>query len=176
VRTREPGGTALGERLRDVLLDLGQGGLALDPVAETLLFGAARSELVAEVIAPATARGDAVLCDRYGDSTAAYQGYGRGVDLSLIADVNAAATRGLRPDLTVLLDLAPALGLERTGEAGRADRFGREEAAFHERVRQGYLALAAQEPARWLVVDATQSVTQITQQIWARLEPLLASQ
>lgn len=175
VCTREPGGTPLGERLREVLLDLSSHGpLALDALSETLLFVAARAELVAQVIAPALNLADIVLCDRFADSTRAYQGYGRGVDLTIIEQVNAAATRGLVPDLTVLLDLPPATGLERTGADGQSDRFGREELSFHERVRDGYRKLAAAEPERWLVVDATHSVTQITQAICARLEPLLA--
>ena len=174
VRAREPGGTPLGERLRELLLDLSSAGpVALDPLTETFLFAAARAELVAEVIAPALDRGDAVLCDRFGDSTAAYQGYGRGVDLSLIDRLNAAAARGLVPDLTVLLDLAPSEGLARAGET-QADRFEREAPAFHERVRDGYRQLAAREPQRWLAVDATQSVAEVTQAIWPRVEQLLA--
>jgi len=177
VCTREPGGTPLGERLRDLLLDLsaGEHHLALDPLSETFLFAAARAELVAQVIAPALERGAAVICDRFGDSTLAYQGYGRGVPLDVIERANAAATRGLVPDLTVLLDLPPADGLARTRGAGAADRFEREDIAFHERVRAGYLELAAREPGRWLVVDASRSVTEVTQAIWARLERLLAS-
>jgi len=175
VCTREPGGTPLGERLRDVLLDLSSHGpLALDALSETLLFVAARAELVAQVIAPALERGEIVLCDRFADSTRAYQGYGRGIDLAIIERLNDAAARGLVPDLTVLLDLPPETGLARTGAAGQSDRFGREELSFHERVRDGYRKLAAAEPERWLVVDGTRSVAQVTQAICARLEPLLA--
>jgi dTMP kinase len=175
VRTREPGGTPLGERLRDVLLDLSRTNSKLMPLTEALLFIAARTELVARVIAPALERGEPVVCDRFGDSTLAYQGYGRNVNLDLIERLNAAATQGLRPQLTVLLDLAVDEGLARTGAEGRADRFGREERAFHERVRQGYQALAAQEPDRWLIVDALLPPDAVTQQIWTRLKPLLAS-
>jgi dTMP kinase len=170
VGTREPGGTPLGERLRDVLLDLTQAGTPLTPLAETLLFAAARAELVAKVIAPALERGAAVVCDRFGDSTLAYQGYGRGVDLALIETLNEAACGRSRPQLTVLLDLPVDEGLARTGAEGRADRFGREERAFHERVRQGYLALAAREPARWLIIDAAQAPDAVTDAIWARVE------
>lgn len=173
VPTREPGGTLLGERLRDIVLDLGEGGLALHPLTETLLFVAARAELVAGVIAPALDCGYTVICDRFADSTVAYQGYGRGVDLRAIEQLNAVASGGLRPDLTVLLDLPVAEGLARTGSAGQADRFGREDAAFHERVRQGYLELVSREPGRWLVVDATQPPEAVTEAIWGRLEPLL---
>ncbi len=170
-RTREPGGTPLGERLRDILLDLGERGAEIDPLTETLLFVAARAELVASVVGPALERGDAVICDRFADSTRAYQGFGRGVDLAVIDQLNAVATHGLRPDLTVLLDLPPARGLARATEAG--DRFGREGGAFHERVREGYRTLAAQEPDRWLVVDATLAADKVLELIWRWVEPLL---
>ena len=175
VRTREPGGTPLGERLRDIALDRSSGGeIALDCLTETLLFVAARAELVASVIAPALEASAIVVCDRFSDSTLAYQGFGRGVDLETIERLNADAARGLRPDVTVLLDLPVKEGLSRTGAAGQADRFGREEAAFHERVREGYRTLAGREPERWLVVDASQPPDAVTEQIWRRVEPLLA--
>ena len=140
--TREPGGTPLGERLRDVLLDLSGERVRLDPLSEMLLFVAARAELVQTVIRPALERGDVVICDRFADSTRAYQGFGRGIDLSLIDNVNAVATGGLEPDLVVLLDLSPAGGLSRRPPSGNDDRFGREDIAFHERVRAGYATLA----------------------------------
>ena len=173
VCTREPGGTPLGERLRELLLDLSRAGTSLTQLTETLLFAAARAELVTQVIAPALERGEAVVCDRFGDSTLAYQGCGRGVDLALIETLNAAACAGLGPRLTVLLDLPVEEGLARTGAAGRADRFGREERAFHERVREGYRALAGRDPERWLVVDATQPPEAVTDAIWRRVEALL---
>jgi dTMP kinase len=175
VRTREPGGTPLGERLREILLDLSSGGTSppLDPLTETLVFVAARAELVASIIAPALARDDAVVCDRFADSTLAYQGYGRGVELAAIDQLNDIATQGLRPDLTVLLDLPVEEGLARTRMAGQADRFGREDESFHERVRAGYLALAAEEPERWLVVDAVEPLDMVTEAIWRRVEALL---
>ena len=173
VRTREPGGTPLGERLRDVLLDLGEEGCAIDPLAETLLFVAARAELVVGVIAPALERGEVVVCDRFIDSTRAYQGFGRGVDLTSISQLNAVATRGLLPDLTVLLDLPPEQGLARATET--SDRFGREDGAFHERVREGYRALALQEADRWLVVDSTQPPQAVLELIWRRVDALLAT-
>lgn len=171
VRAREPGGTPLGERLRDIVLDLTKARLPLDPLTETILFVAARAELVASVIEPALARSEAVVCDRFADSTCAYQGFGRGVELAVIDRLNAVATRGLRPDLTALLDLPPEDGLARA--SSRDDRFGREGPAFHERVRQGYRTLAAREPERWLVVDAAQPVETITDAIWQRVEVLL---
>ena len=172
VCAREPGGTPLGERLRELLLDLGERSVTLDALSETLLFMAARAELVASVIAPALERGAVVLCDRFADSTRAYQGFGRGIDLRTIDQLNAVATRGLRPGLTVLLDLPPAAGLARA--SGTADRFGREDATFHERVRDGYRTLAAREPERWLVVDATQAPEAVLDAIWRRVEPLLS--
>jgi dTMP kinase len=175
VRTREPGGTSLGERLRDIVLDLSSGGDSAppDPLTETLLFVAARAELVSTVIAPALERGDVIVCDRFADSTLAYQGFGRGVDLEVIEKLNAIATRGSRPDLTVLLDLSVEVGLARTGAAGQADRFGREDQAFHQRVREGYQSLAAREPDRWLVVDASQPPEAATETIWRRVEQML---
>jgi dTMP kinase len=173
VGTREPGGTPLGERVRAIVLDLRAD---IHPLTEALLFVAARAELVATLIEPALRRGDVVLCDRFADSTVAYQGYGRGVPLDLIARANEAATRGLTPDLTVLFDLPAADGLARSrGTDDHDDRFEREELAFHERVRAGYRQLAETEPERWLVVDAARRVDEVTDAIWARLERLLAS-
>lgn len=177
--TREPGGTALGERLRDIALGLASDGErpGLDPLSETLLFIAARAELVAAVIAPALSRGEIVVCDRFADSTLAYQGFGRGIALDTIERLNEIATRpsgeGLRPDLTVLLDLPAAAGLARAGEGGGSDRFERETLDFHELVRAGYRTLAEREPERWLVIDASQPSEAVTDQIWRRLEPML---
>ena len=176
--TREPGGTALGERLRDIVLGLAPGlasggeSLGLDPLSETLLFIAARAELVAAVIAPALSRGEIVVCDRFVDSTLAYQGFGRGIALDTIERLNEVATGGLHPHLTVLLDLPAADGLARAGEDG-GDRFERETLDFHKRVRAGYRTLAEREPKRWLVIDAGQPSEAVTEQIWRRLEPML---
>ena len=167
VTTREPGGTPLGERLRGILLDLDS---ALDPLAEALLFGAARAELVTTIIKPALDRGDFVVSDRYSDSTVAYQGYASGVDLMSIAQINQISTGGLVADLTVLLDLPIEEGLRRSGGS---DRFEAEDAAFHERVRAGYLALAEHDTERWLVVDATQTPEAVTNHILERIETLL---
>lgn len=174
-RTREPGGTALGERLRDIALGLASDGesLGLDPLSETLLFIAARAELVTAVIAPALSRGEIVVCDRFADSTLAYQGFGRGIALDTIERLNEIATGGLQPHLTVLLDLPAADGLARAGEDGGGDRFERETLDFHERVRAGYRTLAEREPERWLVVVASQPSEAVTEQIWRRLEPML---
>jgi dTMP kinase len=167
---REPGGTPLGERLREALFGLESAPSAL---AELLTFAAARAELVATVIHPALAAGALVLCDRFADSTLAYQGYGRGLDLDTIRLVNTAATRGLVPNLTLLLDLDPAAGRAR-GAAGGSDYLEREALAFHERVRAGFLALAAAEPTRWLVLDAARPATAVSEAAWARVSPLIS--
>ncbi len=156
-RLREPGGTALGDRLRALLLH--EGDLDTQDRAEALLYAAARAQLVAERIRPALGSGEVVLCDRYADSTLAYQGYGRGLPVDELAEVQRFAVGDLWPDLTVLLDLPVAVGLARKRAAegtaaGEWTRFEAEAREFHERVRAGYLALAQREPARWLVLDA----------------------
>ena len=162
VTCREPGGTALGERLRTALL--GADGAAPDPRAELLVFAAARAQLVAEVIRPALDRGALVLCDRYADSTAAYQHHGRGLPRETVDAVNAAATGGLTPDLTLLLDLPPTEGLRRAGRAG--DYMEREALAFHERVRAGYAELARMEPERWRLLDASRDAEGVAGAAW----------
>ena len=167
ITTREPGGTPLGDRLREILLSLDS---QLDPLAEAMLFAAARAELVTTVIKPALDRGDFVICDRYSDSTVAYQGYASGVDLMSIGQLNQVSTGGLLADLTVLLDLPVEEGLRRSGGS---DRFESEDVAFHERVRAGYLALAEHDSERWLVVDATQPPEKVTATILERVATLL---
>lgn len=153
VTTREPGGTAIGDQIRHVLHDTAN--VAMSPTAEVLLYAASRAQLVAEVIQPALAAGRVVLCDRYADSTMAYQGYGRGLDRDALAALTAVATGGLRPDLTLLLDLDVARGLARRRDEGEEmNRLDLETIEFHRRVRAGYLALAAAEPARWQLIDA----------------------
>lgn len=153
VLTREPGGTALGEAIRDVLL--ARSSASADPRTDALLFNAARAQLVAEVIAPALARGDLVVSARFADSTLAYQGYGAGLPLDELRAVGAFATGGLVPDLTVLLDVPVEDGLRRKAASAEVNRFEADlDRAFHERVRSGFLALAAAEPTRFVVVDA----------------------
>ena len=153
VTTREPGGTPIGDQIRHVLHDTANA--AMSPTAEVLLYAASRAQLVAEVIRPALAAGRVVLCDRYADSTMAYQGYGRGLDRDALAALTAIATGGLRPDLTLLLDLDVARGLARRRDEGEEmNRLDLETIEFHRRVRAGYLALAAAEPARWQLIDA----------------------
>ena len=165
VTCREPGGTALGERLRTALL--GADGAAPDPRAELLVFAAARAQLVAEVIRPALDRGALVLCDRYADSTTAYQHHGRGLPRETVDAVNAAATGGLTPDLTLLLDLAAGEGLRRAGRAG--DYMEREDLAVHERVRTGYAELARMEPARWRLLDASRDAGDVADVAWGEI-------
>ena len=167
--TYEPGGTPLGEELRRCLKRARDGGITAE--AELLLFAAARSQLTTTVLLPALEQDSVVICDRYSDSTVAYQGYGRGLPLTTVATVNQIATRGLRPDLTVLLDMDPTRALLRKGRS--RDRFEHESAAFHERVRNGYLALAQAEPIRWLVLDASNPPATTAQAIWSRVSTLL---
>jgi dTMP kinase len=163
--TREPGGTWLGERLRDVLLARTGSGAPRDAVTDALLFNAARRQLVSELIRPALAAGRTVLCARYTDSTLAYQGYGAGVPLERLTAIQEAATDGLRPDLTILLDLPPEVGLERKAP-GEITRFEADyDLAFHQRVRDGFLAIAESEPGRFAVVDATSSEADVTARI-----------
>ena len=168
--TREPAGCPLGQRARELLNDRS---LKLDARSEFLLFAAARAQHVAEVIRPALDHNDVVICDRFSDSSVAYQGYGRGLDLEDVREANRMATQGLVPDLTVLLDVPVETGLGRKAGEKAPDRIGQEGAQFHERVRQGYLAMAAQEPDRFLVRDGTLAPEEITRTIWRRLEPLL---
>ena len=149
---REPGGTSVGEAIRRILLDPEH--LGLDARAELLLYEASRAQLVAEVIEPALQAGDVVLCDRFFDSTTAYQGYARGLPLEEVARLNEAATGVLTPDLTIVIDVDPALVLERACDAsGAPDRLELEDVAFHQRVREGFLAIARAEPQRVVVVD-----------------------
>lgn len=154
VVTREPGGTAVGERIRDILLR-SSGRERLDPRADALLFNAARAQLVADVIRPALARGALVISTRFADSTLAYQGFGAGLQLDELRALEQVATGGLKPQLTVLLDVDPVIGLARKSDA-EVTRFEADyDAAFHGRVRDGFRALAAGEPARFAVIDAS---------------------
>ena len=172
VTCREPGGTGLGERLREALLGASSGEPP-DPRAELLVFASARAQLVAEVIRPALERGALVLCDRYLDSTVAYQHHGRGIERAEVDAVNAVATGGLLPDLTLLLDLPPYEGLRRVGRAG--DYLESEPLDFHRRVRAGYLAEASASPGRWLVLDATRPPETLAEEAWSRVRALSAS-
>ncbi|WP_414657431.1 dTMP kinase [Deinococcus sp. VB343] len=168
--TREPGGTPLGLRVREVVLDPA---LDMGPLSEFLLYSASRAQLVQDVLRPALERGDVVLCDRYFDSSLAYQGAGRGLPLALLRDLTREVTGGLTPDLTVLLDLDPALGLERAAQRGQPDRLEKADLAFHKRVRAGFLQLAQAEPQRFAVLDAAQSADMVDAQLWAAVESKL---
>ena len=170
--THEPGVTALGKRLARCLKWAQN--TDMSPLTELLLFNASRAQLIDEVIHPSLAKGEIVICDRFADSTTAYQGYGRGLDLGTVTAINNAASQGLKPDLTLLLDIPAEAGLARKQE--KQDRFEQEELAFHQRVREGYLKLAASDPERWLVIDASQSKRKIAKIIWQRVSRLLPSQ
>jgi len=158
VRTREPGGTGIGARLRAVLLDPACSGM--DPLCELLLYQADRAQHVAEVIAPALARGKVVVCDRFADATVAYQGYGRNLGPEKVAALHAQVFGSLAPDLTLLFDLPAEVGLARARQRVAAEgecaegRFEEEDIAFHKRVREGYLDLADKHPGRFVLVDA----------------------
>ena len=160
--TREPGGTRVGEMIRPILL--GQQQARMTPWSEALLFTAARVQHVEEVIRPRLQRGELVLCDRYTDSTLAYQGYGRGLDLDTLRRLQSQATGGLQPDLTMLLNLPVETGLSRIPRPAQ-DRLDRETATFHERVRAGYQEMAAADPRRWREVDAAADADQVAQRI-----------
>jgi len=169
--THEPGGTSLGKKLSRYLKWAKDSDI--QPLTELLLFNASRAQLVTEVIQPSLKSGIAVVCDRYVDSTTAYQGYGRGLDLEMVKAINDAAVQGLKPDLTILLDMPVEAGLARK-RVKRQDRFEHEEIAFHQRVRDGYLKMAANDAERWLVIDGTQSRAKIAQIIWQRVSQLLS--
>jgi dTMP kinase len=170
--TREPGGTALAEAIRGLLLEPGRHPGAL---AEAFLMEAARAELMTDVVRPALAAGRVVLCDRYGDSTLAYQGGGRGLDDALLRAMTRAATGGLTPDLTLLFDLDVERGLaRRAGAAGVPNRLDREPVEFHRRGRARYLELAAEEPHRWVVLDAGLPPDQLAARVWDAAESRLA--
>ncbi len=172
--TREPGGTSLGEKLRKILLD--PAGSQLCSMGELFLYAADRAQHIEEVIKPALAENRTVLCDRFSDATAAYQGYGRGISLDIISVVDREARNGITPDLTVLLDLPPEEGLRRV--RSRNEQYGSktetrmddEQPAFHHKVREGYLALSAGEPDRFLILNAMDKPEELAQQVMQELE------
>lgn len=193
---REPGGTALGEKLRTLVslpremlaavwgqslvtphpgsqLAAKELWLPISPEAELFLFAASRAQLVSEVIRPALARGSIVVIDRFVHSTLAYQGYGRDLDLELLGHVNRLATQGIAPDMVILLDIDPVKGIGRKRRAQDMSRFEGEDIEFHRRVRQGYLELSHREPQRWLVLDASLPRAELTRLIWEWLLPRL---
>jgi len=159
VATREPGGTPIGDQVRAVLTSLDN--TAMHPRAEILLFLAARAQLVEQVIRPETGASRIVLCDRYADSTLAYQGYGHGYDRDLLRSLLNFATGGLWPDLTLLLDLDPAAGLQRKKSSEEWNRLDAYALDFHKRVRRGFLEMAQAEPARWVTIDASRAPSEV---------------
>jgi dTMP kinase len=178
--TAEPGGTPLGLKIREILLN--RGGCSIGAEAELLLFAAARAQHVRETILPALEEGKWVLCDRFCDATAAYQGFGRGLDRGLIGTLNGFSALNVHPDRTLLFDLAAGTGLARarTRAAGirpeaAEDRFESEDLSFHERIRQGYLTLAQAEPQRFRVVDGASDVETVRRAVCGQLEELLSS-
>lgn len=165
VETREPGGTTLGERIRALILDAA----VPDPLAELLLFEAARAHLVASVVRPALERGATVLCDRFAASSLAYQGAGRGLDAAVVWRANELAMQGVRPDITLLLDVPVGVGLARRQRTGEANHFDRETVAFHERVRAAFLEFAT-DPS-WHIIDASGSEDEVAAQAWEAIRP-----
>ena len=177
-RVTEPGSTPLGLRIRRLVK---YGPMAITPLAETMLFLAARTQLVREIISPALARGEAIVSDRFADSTLAYQGYGRGLDVADLRGLNAIATSGIVPDLTVLLDIPVEASINRRSPRA-TDRFESElpgqegsssKRTFHEKVRQGFLSLSSQTPDKWLVVDATLPLREVSRLVRARISDVL---
>jgi dTMP kinase len=174
--TREPGGTALGEQVRQIVNDPGP--TLRGPVADVLLYSAARAQHIDEVIRPALEAGEIVVCDRYATSTMAYQGYGSGVDLELLATIGDWVTGSLQPDLVVLLDVSVETGLARR-EAGSAaemtrwEDLSRHDLAFHQRVREGYHEMAAAEPERWAVIDGSRSLDEVEDSVSRAVDAFL---
>ncbi len=165
---REPGGIRISERIREMLLD--KANLDMAELTELLLFSASRAQLVHEIIRPALGREEVVVCDRYCDSTTAYQGYGRGIDLDLVRAINTAATGGTMPDLTLVIDIPVEEIARRKDRAGMAfDRMESAGRAFYERVRRGYRTLAATEPDRVVIVDGTGSMEATEQEVWRQV-------
>ena len=164
IQTREPGGTAIGDEIRNTLLNLKN--QEMHPVTETLLFQASRAQHVNQVIKPALAEGKVILCDRYADSTMAYQGYGHQRGLEPITQIIAYATSNLKPDLTILLDIEVEQGLKRrSGDSANWNRLDAKELAFHKRVRAGYLQMVSDEPERWVVVDASRKLNDVLEEV-----------
>ncbi len=169
ILVHEPGCTPLGDKLARLLKTFRD----MTPLAELMLFNASRAQLVKTVIRPHLESGNMVICDRFTDSTIAYQGYGRGLSSSMIESVNAIGAEGLHPNLTILLDAPPEQGLRRKRKAN--DRFEEEALEFHRKVREGYLQLASQEPERWLVLDGTRPKAVLAEIILGRITTLTRS-
>lgn len=173
VLTREPGGTPMGDRVRDVLLDPD---LRIDAPAEFLLYAATRAQHVRELIEPALAAGRFVVSDRFAGASVAYQGYGRNLDLAWIADVNDRAVGASLPDRVILLDVDPAVGLARAAARGRPDRLEAADLTFHRRARQGFLAQAAADPERWRKLDAAAAPDELEVRVWEAIADLVPTE
>ncbi len=171
VGTYEPGDTAAGREIRTILLDPAHEGM--HPLTELLLYFADRAEHVHRLIRPALDRGEVVLCDRFTDSTVAYQGFGRGLDLKTLRDIDAVARDGVWPELTILLDIDARAGLKRNSRAGKRDRLEMEDTGFHERVREGFLSIARSEPERVKVVDASRPVDAVFAEVRELMDRVL---
>ncbi len=171
-QTREPGGTGLGEKIRELLLDPSRDGMHAD--SELLLMFAARAQHLEQVILPALEAGEWVLCDRFTDATYAYQGGGRGINMQRIAELEAWVQRGFQPDMTILFDLPVETGLARAGQRGALDRFEQEEQTFFNAVRRTYLQRAEQDPQRFRIVDAGQELTAVQRRLDTLVDELLA--
>ncbi|MCD6586507.1 MAG: dTMP kinase [Desulfobacteraceae bacterium] len=179
--TKEPGGTVIGEKIRSILLD--PGNINIHPMTELLLYAADRVQHIKELINPMIESGKIVICDRFYDSTTVYQGFTRGIDISLIQQLNRLVLEGLAPDMTFILDLNPEIGLKRAwkqiNDGSRSEsetRFENEKLQFHESVRNGYLALARQEPDRFVVVDASMDPVKVGEKILEHLGRCLEKQ
>ena len=172
VHTREPGGTPIGEKLRDILLD--RENAEMDAVTEMLIYAASRAQHVSERIMPALEEGSVVICDRFTDSSIAYQAYGRGLG-DQVAEVNRRATGGLEPDITFWLDIDPYIGRQRAGSEGELDRLETEKMDFHCRVREGYRELTEKHPDRIKRIDASKTIEEMRADIYACLEELCRS-
>lgn len=177
--TREPGGTSIGNKIRDILLNPDHKGMATE--AELLLYAADRAQHVREVIKPSIDNGKVVVCDRFADATLAYQGFGRGLDMATIHDLNRIASLGIRPGLTLLLDCPVEMGIGRALERNsknshiKDDRFEREALAFHQKVREGYLTLAQAEPERIKIIDARNDVESVRKEIWGIVKKAMSN-
>jgi len=163
ILVREPGGTPIGEKIRDILLDVSHREMCAE--TEILLYSASRFQLTEQLIRPALTAGKVVVCDRFYDSTTAYQGYGRGIDLDFVEHLNAFATGSLRPDLTFLLDVSLEERTDRIHQKTK-DRLEEEHSDFQARVRGGFLEIAAKEPARWVVIDGSTDIESISRTVW----------
>jgi len=170
IKTREPGGTAFGESLRNAFL---HAKMKVYPLSELLVFMAMRAQHVDELVLPALKEGAIVLCDRFADASYAYQGYGRGIDLNVIETLNTLVIKGIKPDLTILLDCPVEKGLTRKAQSTSMDRFEKEEFSFHRKIKKGYEKLVKEDPKRFFVIDGTLDINTIHKTIRKKVEDLL---